>query len=448
MKRIFIFLLILSYSFLLAQEKDENQQDYTDIPSRYGYPINRSPEVSFNYFLDFSGIDWSPQLYLAAAIQNDYLQFTRREDSFYSEYEITFTLRNKNETVVSKTWSNKSQLQDFDLTNSKRDFQYHTYLIDFKKEEAPELKPGEYELIIVVNDMLSSREYKNKRKIIVKETELKREIKEPLYTETTFLKGNQLQKTLPEDLSATYKLLDFNQPYTAFARFKWPDADSLSINVRLYKKDKDQKSLMAQGFVDPKINEDSTVCMSYLFPYEQMDEGDYSVRFTVESGNKNFEIERDFSILWFTKPLYLYKVDLAIRPMKYLISPAEMEKVKDMNLDELKKWFDDYWKKRDPTPETVYNELMTEFYVRVTEAVRKYSTRFKEGWQTDRGMVLLLYGEPTEVENRKYAANSIPHIIWKYKQDGADQVFTFVDKDQTGEFTLIDKSEEDAENEK
>ena len=70
--------------------------------------------------------------------------------------------------------------------------------------------------------------------------------------------------------------------------------------------------------------------------------------------------------------------------MKYLLQKEEMDKIKDYSIKELEDWFNAYWKNIDPTPETVYNELQHIFFTRVSEAVRDYSTRFKEGWQTDK----------------------------------------------------------------
>ena len=109
-----------------------------------------------------------------------------------------------------------------------------------------------------------------------------------------------------------------------------------------------------------------------------------------------------------------------------------------MNIDEMEAWFKTFWEKRDPTPETKFNELMDEYYTRVTNSVRKYSTRYKEGWQTDQGKIFLLYGEPDEVDNRKYVSNKKPHILWKYHNNGEQLEFLFVDEYKNGEFTLVE----------
>jgi GWxTD domain-containing protein len=108
----------------------------------------------------------------------------------------------------------------------------------------------------------------------------------------------------------------------------------------------------------------------------------------------------------------------------------------------LEKWFHSYWKNIDPTQETTYNEIQHVFYRRVSEAVRDYSTRFKEGWQTDLGMVWILYGEPTQIENRKYSVNNTPHIIWKYDFEDNKYEFTFVDKENNGNFILVEPESE------
>ena len=94
-----------------------------------------------------------------------------------------------------------------------------------------------------------------------------------------------------------------------------------------------------------------------------------------------------------------------------------------------------YWQKRDPSPDTEYNELKVEYFKRIQIANKKFALRYKEGWETDRGKILLLYGEPDKIENRRYAANQKPHLVWIY--NNYNLTFLFVDADRDGEFTLI-----------
>jgi GWxTD domain-containing protein len=429
-----IFVLLLLIGNLFAQEY---QEDFQKIKARYGFEIYRPAVVSFNYFIDYNGADWQPVLFLAVSVQNDFLQFTRKDNIFTTRYEVTLTVRNEEKTILSKTWQHTQELDDFDKTNSRKDFQVQNYKLSFD-DDGKEIEPGEYEAIIEVHDKLSTREYKNKRKITVNKNEDSNPF---LHSAIAFFYSRQKNEAQALRLSEMRNIVDFNKPYKAMATIFGPGYDTLGINVRLYKKSKSGKNLVSRAFIKPVKDTADVFSIGYELPYKTMNEGDYLLRFSSSSDKDSLEIEKNFSVLWLSKPLYLYKIDLAVRPMKYILTEEQIEEVKGLRLEDLDEWFNAFWKERDPSPNTVFNELLDTYYKRVTEAVRHYSNRFKEGWQTDQGMILLLYGEPTEIENRKYSTKSVPHIIWKYKKDDGEQVFTFVDKDKTGIFTLLEKEE-------
>ena len=62
-----------------------------------------------------------------------------------------------------------------------------------------------------------------------------------------------------------------------------------------------------------------------------------------------------------------------------------------------KEFIQDFWAKRDPTPDTEENEYEAEFYRRIEYA----NQRFKEGppgWKTDRGRIYIYLGPPDKFE--------------------------------------------------
>jgi GWxTD domain-containing protein len=121
--------------------------------------------------------------------------------------------------------------------------------------------------------------------------------------------------------------------------------------------------------------------------------------------------------------------------MIYVLTPQEFEEADELSYDELGEWMKNYWNSKDPTPETKLNEIQVEFFHRVDEANRKYSQRFTEGWETDRGKSLILYGEPDSVEANPYAVNSKPYEIWYY--DKIDTKLTFIDQYKEDSYKLV-----------
>jgi len=93
-----------------------------------------------------------------------------------------------------------------------------------------------------------------------------------------------------------------------------------------------------------------------------------------------------------------------------------------------------YWKKLDPTPETEYNELMTEFYTRVDYTLKNFSTISGiKGIQSDRGKVFIKYGKPDKTER---SSNLQGKVVETWIYDKLHRKFVFVDEDGTGEFSL------------
>ena len=158
------------------------------------------------------------------------------------------------------------------------------------------------------------------------------------------------------------------------------------------------------------------------------------------------DLEKYFSVVWFDKPVYLYKHDLALRPMIYMLSPEEFEFADGLSYDELGEWMEEFWSKKDPTPESPLNEIKFEYFTRVVEANKKYSQRFSEGWETDRGRALILYGTPSRIESNRYAINKRPYEIWYY--DTLKRKLTFVDRNKEENYKMVSVEDiEENENE-
>ncbi len=98
-----------------------------------------------------------------------------------------------------------------------------------------------------------------------------------------------------------------------------------------------------------------------------------------------------------------------------------------------------FWRARDTVPGTPINEARREFYERLRYADDRYSNSFTEGWNTDRGQVVLKYGYPSQVTPNLYESDTLPHEIWEYDNipGSGRAVFVFVDRDGFGGFELV-----------
>ena len=131
---------------------------------------------------------------------------------------------------------------------------------------------------------------------------------------------------------------------------------------------------------------------------------------------------------------YIKNIDLAIKQMKYIIDNDKYEHSNKKFRKNKENLFYSLWKDMDPTPETEHNELMDEYYRRVSYANENFDG-WKDGWETDRGMIYILFGPPDQVERTNPSmSNSTLYQIWTYNR--INKQFIFKDQNGFGDFRL------------
>jgi GWxTD domain-containing protein len=124
--------------------------------------------------------------------------------------------------------------------------------------------------------------------------------------------------------------------------------------------------------------------------------------------------------------------------VKYIALSEEVDIFEKMTDEEgMKRFLSQFWKRRDHDPETPANENKQIFFENLRIANANYSTHFKEGWRTDRGRVVLIYGRPDEIERNASTLDSQPYEIWHfYSLEGGTQ-FVFADISGNGSYELL-----------
>ena len=123
-----------------------------------------------------------------------------------------------------------------------------------------------------------------------------------------------------------------------------------------------------------------------------------------------------------------------------LASAQEQRRIRALpDLDAKRRFLMEFWRLRDPNPGSPRNEFKDEFDRRIEAANAQFSNSYRDGWQTDRGRVLVKYGQPSNIDPRLYERETIPHEIWEYSNiPGEGQAFfVFADRTSFGEFELI-----------
>jgi GWxTD domain-containing protein len=145
----------------------------------------------------------------------------------------------------------------------------------------------------------------------------------------------------------------------------------------------------------------------------------------------------------------------------YIISDEERDAFKRLSNDEERDNFiEQFWLRRDPTPDTVENEFKEEHYERIAYANEHFAAGVP-GWKTDRGKMYIMYGKPDEIEAHPSGGtydrpqdegggqtSTFPFETWRYRylEDiGQEVIIEFVDTCMCGEYHMtLDRSEKDA----
>ena len=102
--------------------------------------------------------------------------------------------------------------------------------------------------------------------------------------------------------------------------------------------------------------------------------------------------------------------------VRYIITSQERKTFLKLPSSERKAFIEEFWKKRDPTPDTEENEYKNEYFSRIEDANRLFSDAGGNGWLEDRGRVYILLGPPEQriTYPRGKTFYGPPEEIWYY----------------------------------
>ncbi|MEW5900460.1 MAG: GWxTD domain-containing protein [Acidobacteriota bacterium] len=124
--------------------------------------------------------------------------------------------------------------------------------------------------------------------------------------------------------------------------------------------------------------------------------------------------------------------------VRYIITRQERKTFLSLPPAEREAFIQEFWKRRDPDPDTEKNEFKERYYVRIEEANRLFSEAGHHGWLQDRGRVYILLGPPEQRETYPRGVNFYdpPSEIWHY---GFHRIY-FIDYQWNGNYVLIPES--------
>jgi len=147
--------------------------------------------------------------------------------------------------------------------------------------------------------------------------------------------------------------------------------------------------------------------------------------------------------------------------VRYIITPEEEQAFKLLGTDEERDEFiEQFWLRRDPTPDTPENEFREEHYRRIQYANEHFAAGVP-GWRTDRGRIYVVWGAADEIESHPSggsyqresnegggSTSTFPFERWRYRYlegIGNEVIIEFVDTCMCGDYHIsTDPNEKDA----
>ncbi len=421
MKKLILILNVLMCAVSLAQVETSSPRSYSE-PQFYFNALNFAGDLNENE----SRVD------IYVQVPYEFLQFIKGTDHYTAKYEVTVSIFTpKGKLVTERGWTHEVKTNNFSETISRAHWDVSSSFI--------KLPLGDYKILVQVIDLDTKRGFRKEGFVTVRNF-TKNPIAMSDIMMVSSVKIENETKTIVPNISKTITSTNQNF-YLFFEVYNNTDKDD-SINItykinRIKKKKKTESISVYSGgtteFVKPGKN---SIIVEVKNP--KLGFGDYIifVEARLKSNSDNYSIaQTPLLVRWHEFPELISDLDKAIEQLVYIAKPEELNYIKSaQDENEKEKRFLEFWRKKDPTPNTLKNELMEEYYGRVKYANEHFS-HYIEGWKTDMGMVYIIFGPPSSVDRHPFDIDSKPYEIWYYYE--INRRFIFLDETGFGDYRLI-----------
>ncbi|HMW35009.1 MAG TPA: GWxTD domain-containing protein [bacterium] len=367
---------------------------------------------------------------------------------FRSQYEVNYTLADKKGNVVLREIQDKEIVTEH-YEETLSDLRFHFSRLTLN------IDPGEYILTVVITDKETQKFGQRKLSLPV------RTFREKSIGISDLLFADKIQKDSVDDiihiLPNVFKSFDNEfKKYAVYfeiynSKYAWKNRDSIGnlpeekepVRIRYRVYDKNQKIVTEDSTVR-EVNQFQTFS-SIEIDKSKVSFGKYVLDVMVYGKNGVRATSKaifDVRLSTFTAPSLsatAFDLDVAIKQMRHVGRNLNTDKILKGTQKEKSDFFENFWRAKDPTPGTERNEIMEEYFRRVDYANRYFTSGYREGWDTDRGMVFIILEAPDDIERHPFDNNDKPYEIWYYYQ--ANLRLLFVDVNQIGDYELMNRQE-------
>lgn len=359
----------------------------------------------------------SALIFVALSVPYDNLTFVRgQQNGFAARFEAAFTLiDNDGELAAERSVDIDILTKEFKETNSR--------MLNAVRTEEFFVKPGDFKVSVVITDRETKRKARWSGEASAALMDSLLSVSDLYWLDRDSLLNEPNTPRVIENFS------NREQPALVAIDFVSVAKDSLLISWTVSGEDKKPVATQSE-----KIYPTGAVQhLEYSVVMKNLPVQEYKVTFEAIGFGRREARDVVFMVNIPGVPASISDLGQAIRQVKYIATAEENRRLRGAAVTDREQLFREFWKKRDPSPDTQRNELMEEYYFRVQYSDEKYSTH-RPGWETDRGRIYIMYGEPTDIERHPFESGSRPYEIWFY--NNLNRRFVFVDYTGFGDYTL------------
>ncbi|MBN1302043.1 MAG: GWxTD domain-containing protein [Melioribacteraceae bacterium] len=195
------------------------------------------------------------------------------------------------------------------------------------------------------------------------------------------------------------------------------------------------------------VFKEKTVGLIQNIDVKNLNSGSYNLTVSITNENlPNGKVSRAFEILqadYFQTMIML--TDQEFEALESILSVVATESQKSLYEDLSHKgkmqFLVNYFIRDDAVAVRSQNQNLVELLKRYNYAKENFGNQQLDGWSTDMGRVLIMYGFPDEIDRQRFSQDSKPYETWIYR-DERELYYVFGDINNNGGFVLLHSNKE------
>ena len=404
MKKLFIYILLVGLIF----PQNRNQRNLNR-------NIDQFRMTSFTRPLESGSVE----IMSFVVIPNRSLQFIKEKNKFIAEYDanIFVTTDDQDVQVATGSFSDKIISNKFSETTSKvKSTVLNTSFV---------VPLGDYNISINVKDLDTKLSSKQNNKVELKQFSNDSQVYDPIFIKEA--KGEWGFESNKFPIDANQIVVKNNE--IQFYQYAVINAGVYEMVINILSGKEVQWSKTINSSSESRV-------ISHLITVSTKDINRKDLKVQVSVNQKNSTKSRSLGFRFRNSfmPDSITNIDLALSQMNYILTSDERKELKKLKQSDKENFFKKAWARRDPKPDTKVNELMDEYYGRISFTEENFSRGTSGGWRSDMGMIFILFGKPDDIQRHTSMQSNYSYETWYYFSIG--QEFAFVDDYGFGDYRL------------